>query len=216
MNSGPFRLSQFVQTNPKIPVTAAFFVPSKPNTTDLLSVQQVDDTSDYTPKQIKAVITMYAAHEAVVEDPVTPIIILITDFISKPFLHSYYAGLKNDLEELSFRIYAYSKSTHAYFPIPLVTEQPGDGPSTTIKPPKITEVEEVLIIVGCCVVLLIFLIVGTVVYRTKFSWMDKIDRFRAKHQEAEPQPIIEDYWELSWDLREGVEGGRENLEVDGC
>ncbi|KAI6237438.1 Protein kinase domain-containing protein [Aphelenchoides besseyi] len=228
-------IKTYKQTDPQKPLTTAFLVPSKKQTdwytdtvnmqkweflpNDLLKIENRIDTSDpYTWRKIRAAIALYknrrttaAAQQA--------IIILLTDFVSVPFLNEYYNnGLKEQLSIFSFRIYAYDKEVHASFldnhtvsgdnlveldlnalkPIPLVNKIP----DSTSQPTKneMSQVQLVGLIVGCCALLLILLIVGTVIYRTKMScWMDKIDRFRKKHQEAEPHPIIEDYWELSWD-----------------
>lgn len=63
----------------------------------------------------------------------------------------------------------------------------------------LTEAQMILIIVGSVSTLLILLIVGTTIYRQKMTWMSKIEKFRDKHQEAEPHSIMEDYFEVSWD-----------------
>jgi hypothetical protein len=64
---------------------------------------------------------------------------------------------------------------------------------------NITETQLIMIVVGCVALLLVILIVGTVLYRQKVSWLIRMERFQSKHQESEPDEIIEDFWELSWD-----------------
>jgi hypothetical protein len=48
----------------------------------------------------------------------------------------------------------------------------------------------VLIVVGSVALLLILLIIGTIVYKQKVTWFNRIERFRNKHQESEPQSVM--------------------------
>lgn len=54
----------------------------------------------------------------------------------------------------------------------------------------LTKGELVWIVIGSVVIFLLLLIVGTIIYRQKMNWMQKIERFRTKHQETEPKPMM--------------------------
>ncbi|KAK6011025.1 hypothetical protein OSTOST_23901, partial [Ostertagia ostertagi] len=67
-------------------------------------------------------------------------------------------------------------------------------------PAKKTSVPTIMIvIIGTCAGAVLILIIATVLYRQKYMWMEKLNRFRSHHDddhEVEDDEMI-DYWELS-------------------
>ncbi|EYC40227.1 hypothetical protein Y032_0624g789 [Ancylostoma ceylanicum] len=78
----------------------------------------------------------------------------------------------------------------------------GDSPKDMVDicPTKKTSVPTIMIvIIGTCAGAVLILIVATILYRQKYMWMEKLNRFRTRHEDdgdADDDAII-DYWELS-------------------
>ncbi|ETN76768.1 protein tyrosine kinase [Necator americanus] len=56
-----------------------------------------------------------------------------------------------------------------------------------------------IVIIGTCAGAVLILIVATILYRQKYMWMEKLNRFRNHHRDdnADDEDEIIDYWEMS-------------------
>ncbi|KIH59846.1 hypothetical protein ANCDUO_09912 [Ancylostoma duodenale] len=56
-----------------------------------------------------------------------------------------------------------------------------------------------IVIIGTCAGAVLILIVATILYRQKYMWMEKLNRFRTRHEDdgEDDDDAIIDYWELS-------------------
>ncbi|VDO65967.1 unnamed protein product [Haemonchus placei] len=85
-----------------------------------------------------------------------------------------------------------------------IVSDPNYGDSSknmvTLCPTKKTSVPTIMfIIIGTCAGAVLILIIATVLFRQKYMWLEKLNRFRSHHygdQEMEDDEMI-DYWELS-------------------
>uniref|UniRef100_A0A7I4YVI0 receptor protein-tyrosine kinase n=1 Tax=Haemonchus contortus TaxID=6289 RepID=A0A7I4YVI0_HAECO len=177
----------------------------------LLNAAQTIDVADNT--------TLQLVNEAVDTNIVQtftddePRITLMTDFVSQNFVSAYndrFGVLPKKLQPYYFEIIAFNElaaevyQNQTSIPRSHIVADPNYGDSSknmvTLCPTKKTSVPTIMfIIIGTCAGAVLILIIATVLFRQKYMWLEKLNRFRSHHygdQEVEDDEMI-DYWELS-------------------
>lgn len=143
-----------------------------------------------------------------------PRITLMTDFVSQNFVTAYNdrnGSLLKKLQPYYFEIIAFNEMAAEIYqnqtaiPKSHIVSDPnyGDDPKhmVNICPEKKTSVPTIMIvIIGTCAGAVLILIIATVLYRQKYMWMEKLNRFRSHHEgddDVDEEDLTIDYWELS-------------------
>ncbi|WKY11317.1 hypothetical protein Q1695_003126 [Nippostrongylus brasiliensis] len=142
-----------------------------------------------------------------------PRITLMTDFVSQNFVNAYNdrtGSLLKKLQPYYFEIIAFNAQAAEIYqnqtsiPKSHIISDPNYGDDeknmVNICPSKKTSIPTIMIVViGTCAGAVLILIIATVLYRQKYMWMEKLNRFRTHHEgdnDSEEDDVI-DYWELS-------------------
>ncbi|CAD6191632.1 unnamed protein product [Caenorhabditis auriculariae] len=137
-----------------------------------------------------------------------PRITLLTDFVSQNLVNAYNATLWR-LEPYDFQIIAFNQATADIYLKNLpgkarnIHADPGYRDSNEI--PMCHKVNSssvttiMLIIIGTCTGAMALLIIATILYRQKYMWMEKLNRFKNNHELEENLDDVIDHWELSWE-----------------
>ncbi|KAK5985414.1 Protein tyrosine kinase [Trichostrongylus colubriformis] len=142
-----------------------------------------------------------------------PRITLMTDFVSQNFVSAYNdrnGALLKKMQPYYFEIIAFNALAAQVYqnlttiPRSHIVPDPnyGDDPKdmANLCPAKKTSVPTIMIvIIGTCAGAVLILIIATVLYRQKYMWMEKLNRFRSHHDgdKAMEDDDMIDYWELS-------------------
>ncbi|KAK6755898.1 hypothetical protein RB195_014347 [Necator americanus] len=137
-----------------------------------------------------------------------PRITLMTDFVSQNFVTAYNdrnGALLKQLQPFFFEIIAFNTQAAAVYrnqtsiPQSHIISDPdyGDNPKNMVNlcSLKKTSVPTIMIvIIGTCAGAVLILIVATILYRQKYMWMEKLNRFRNHHRDdnADDEDEIED------------------------